>query len=70
MQALQPRFKGMDPALFRAAFEEQAHLSPKSARADEKAFANAQTFTLEAGLLKPSEALKSFKPLYTNAYFD
>jgi ABC-type nitrate/sulfonate/bicarbonate transport system substrate-binding protein len=62
------RFKEMDPALVRTAFEDQRKLLQRHPITEEKALQNAQTFAIKAGLLKAGEERASFAGVFNNAF--
>jgi ABC-type nitrate/sulfonate/bicarbonate transport system substrate-binding protein len=63
-----PRFKTLDPALLRAAFDRARKSLKRTPTASDEAMAKAQDFAVAAGLLKPQERLASFAGTYTNDY--
>jgi hypothetical protein len=68
LELLKKRFSTMDPALLAAAWEVVSKAHAKDLRVPLKGLENAQRVSLEAQLLKPEDALKSFDGLYTDEF--
>ncbi len=68
LEILKKRFSTMDPALLAAAWEVVSKAHAKDIRVPLKGLENAEKVSLEAKLLKPEDALKSYDGLYTAEY--
>ena len=68
LEILKKRFSTMDPALLAAAWEVVSKAHAKDLRVPLKGLENAEKVSLEAKLLKPEDALKSYDGLYTDEY--
>lgn len=67
-KVLRKRFPTMNDRLLTAAWQRTRLAHAASVGVDERQFANSQTLSLAARLLKPDEALASFGSLYTNEF--
>ena len=65
---LKRRFPNTDPAVVEASFAVMRKAMPNPPLVDAKALANADRINIEAGFIKPSDALKSYDDLFTNEY--
>lgn len=65
LELLKKRFKTMDQALLKAAFEVVAKAHAKDIRVTVPGLENSQRVSLEAKLLDPKDALKNYDGLYT-----
>jgi sulfonate transport system substrate-binding protein len=65
---LAKRIRGMDPTVFKEAFDLLVKWMPKTPHMDEQKFARAQEVMLIGKMIKPSEKLTSFTSVYTNKY--
>lgn len=65
---LHARIPGMEPEVFRKAFELLLKWIPKTPHMDDSKFANAQEVMLIGRMIRPSEKLSSFAAIYTNKY--
>ncbi len=68
LEILKKRFSTMDPTLLAAAWEVVSKAHAKDIRVPLKGLENAEKVSLEAKLLKPEDALKSYDGLYTAEY--
>jgi DNA-binding protein YbaB len=68
LELLKKRFSTMDPALLAAAWEVVSKAHAKDIRVSLKGLENSQNVSLEAKLLKPEDALKSYDGLFTADY--
>jgi ABC-type nitrate/sulfonate/bicarbonate transport system substrate-binding protein len=68
LELLKKRFNTMDPALLAAAWEVVAKAHARDIRVTQPGLVNSQNVSLEAKLLKPEDALKSYEGLYTEDY--
>jgi NitT/TauT family transport system substrate-binding protein len=68
LELLKKRFSTMDPALLAAAWEVVSKAHAKDIRVPLKGLENSQRVSLEAKLLKPEDALKSYDGLFTDEY--
>ena len=67
-ELLKKRFASMDPALLAAAWKVVAQAHAKDIRVTVAGLENSQKVSLEAKLLDPKDALKSFEGLYTDEF--
>jgi NitT/TauT family transport system substrate-binding protein len=67
-ELLKKRFATMDPALLAAAWKVVAQAHAKDIRVTVAGLENSQKVSLEAKLLDPKDALKSFEGLYTDEF--
>jgi hypothetical protein len=65
---LKKRFAKMDPALLAAAWKVAQKAHAKDIRINDKQLENSQKVSLDAKLLEPKDALKSFAGLYTDEF--
>ena len=65
---LAKRFPTLDAKVLKAAFEEARNATPRVPVPTLKALENAETYNVDAGLMKPEEKLKNFDGLYTDAF--
>jgi len=65
---MQKRFSTLDPKLLATAFEEVRSVSPRPPAPTKDALANADTYNIDAGLMKPDERLKSYDAIFTDKY--
>jgi len=68
LEILRKRFGRMDPSVLEKAFGLIRQSSSKTGKIEENSFTQAQDFMLATGILKPSEKLTSFSPIYTNRF--
>jgi len=68
LAALSPRFKDMDPGVFRAAFDEQRQAAQRHPVTTDQALRNTQDFCVGAGLIAPDEKREDFAGYYVNDY--
>lgn len=68
LAALAPRFKDMDPTVFRAAFEEQRRAAQRVPVTTDRALRATQEFCATAGLINPEEKRDDFAGYYVNDY--
>ncbi len=68
MAALEKRFGGIDDAVFAAAYQASADLTPQPPVVTAQELENAERMNIEAGFLKPSEKLGSYDKLFTNEF--
>lgn len=68
LEILKKRFSTMDPVLLAAAWEVVSKAHAKDLRVPLKGLQNAEKVSLEAKLLKPEDALKSYDGLFTDEY--
>lgn len=67
-EVLKKRFAKMDPGLLKAAWEGTRRAHAKDFRVNDAMLENSQKISLEAKLLEPKDALKSFDGLYTDEF--
>jgi ABC-type nitrate/sulfonate/bicarbonate transport system substrate-binding protein len=67
-EVLKKRFAKMDPALLKAAWDRTQQAHAKDNRVTIPMLENSQKVSLQAKLLDPKDALKSFDGLYTDEY--
>jgi len=67
-EVLTKRFAKMDPELLKAAWKQALAAHAKDIRVNVQQLENSQKVSLEAKLLDPADALKSFDGLYTDEY--
>lgn len=65
---LKKRFATLDDALLAASFEVIRKITPVPPTVSAQELANAESFNVDAGLMKPEERLKSYDGLYTDKY--
>jgi NitT/TauT family transport system substrate-binding protein len=65
---LKKRFATFDDKLLSAAFAEVLKGTPRPPAVSRAELENAETYNVDAGLLKPEEKLKSYDGLFTDAY--
>jgi len=65
---LKKRFPQIDERQLAVAFEDIRKITPRDLRLSAEAFEKAERFNVEAGLLKPDEALKSYDGLFTDQF--
>jgi sulfonate transport system substrate-binding protein len=65
---LKKRFAQLDERQLAAAFEDIRKITPRSLLVTKAGFENAENFSIEAGLLKPEEKLKSYDGLFTDQF--
>jgi ABC-type nitrate/sulfonate/bicarbonate transport system substrate-binding protein len=65
---LKKRFPTLDDKLMAAGFAELQKVTPSPPAPTRAAIENAETFNVDAGLLKPEEKLKSYDGLFTDQY--
>lgn len=65
---LRRRFPRLDMKVLAMSFDEVRRISPNPPRINEKGLENAQRLSVEAGLLKPKDEIKSFRGLFTNKF--
>jgi NitT/TauT family transport system substrate-binding protein len=65
---MQKRFSTLDPKLLAVAFEEVRSVSPRPPVPTKEALANADTYNIDAGLMKADERLKSYDGIFTDKY--
>jgi NitT/TauT family transport system substrate-binding protein len=65
---LKKRFPRMDDRLLALAFEDVRKITPRALTVSKAGLENAELFTIEAGLLRPEEKLKSYDGLFTDAF--
>ena len=65
---LKKRFASLDNALLAAAFKEILKGTPRPPVVTKADLEHAETYNIDAGLLKPEEKLKSYDGLYTDEY--
>ncbi len=68
LAALKKRFAALDPKAMEASFEVLRKITPVPPTPSLAAIRANDTFNIEAGLMKPDEALKSFDGLFTDKY--
>jgi ABC-type nitrate/sulfonate/bicarbonate transport system substrate-binding protein len=68
LELLKKRFNTMNPDLLKAAWEVVVKAHARDIRVTEAGLANSQKVSLEAKLLKPEDALKSYAGLFTSDY--
>jgi hypothetical protein len=68
LQILRKRFDKLDPALLDAAWQVVSKAHAQDARVTIVGLENSQKVSLEAGLLEPKDALKSFDGLFTDEF--
>jgi len=68
LAALQKRFAKLDPKALAAAFEVLRKVTPMPPTPSLEAISANDRFNVEAGLMQPSEELKSFDGLFTDKY--
>ncbi len=65
---MQKRFSTLDPKLLATAFEEVRSVSPRPPVPTVDAIEHADTYNIDAGLMKPEERLKSYAALISDKY--
>src|SRR3954463_1529404 len=65
---LKKRFATLDDKLLAAGFEQIRKATPARPVTERAAFENGELYSIEAGLLKPEDKLKSYDGLYTDEY--
>lgn len=65
---LQKRFPKLAPNVLHAAFETELSITPNPPVPTAKGFENTDLYNIDAGLMKPSEKLKSYDGLFTDKY--
>jgi NitT/TauT family transport system substrate-binding protein len=65
---LKKRFAQLDERQLAAAFEDIRKITPRSLIVTKTGFENAELFSIEAGLLKPQDKLKSYDGLFTDQF--
>lgn len=65
---LEKRFSKTDPAVVAASFDVMRQAMPNPPRVAAKALANADRINVEAGFIKPEDALKTYDDLFTNEF--
>jgi len=65
---LRKRFAQLDERQLAAAFQDIRKITPRSLLVTRAGFENAENFSIEAGLLKPEEKLKSYDGLFTDQF--
>jgi hypothetical protein len=65
---LKKRFAAFDDALLAAAFERILKGTPRPPTVTRAELENAETYNVDAGLLRADEKLKSYDGLFTDAY--
>ena len=65
---LKKRFPTLDDKLLKASFEELQKVTPSPPVVNRAIIENSEKFNVDAGLLKPEEALKSYDGLFTNEF--
>ena len=65
---LAKRFPTVDRKVLDAAFKEARDATPRVPAPTLKALENAETYNVDAGLMKPEDRLKNFDGLYTDAF--
>jgi ABC-type nitrate/sulfonate/bicarbonate transport system substrate-binding protein len=65
---LKKRFATLDERVLAAGFEQIRKATPRSPVTVRGALENGETYSVEAGLLKPEDKLKSYDDLYTDEY--
>jgi ABC-type nitrate/sulfonate/bicarbonate transport system substrate-binding protein len=65
---MKKRFSTLDPKLLETAFDEVRSVSPRPPAPTKDALANADTYNIDAGLMKPDERLKSYDAIFTDKY--
>ena len=68
LEILRKRFDKLDPALLNAAWQVVSKAHAQDARVTVAGLENSQRVSLEAGLLEPKDALKSFDGLFTDEF--
>jgi DNA-binding protein YbaB len=68
LEILKKRFSTMDPTLLASAWQVVSKAHAKDIRVPLKGLENAEKVSLEAKLLKPEDALKTYDGLYTAEY--
>jgi len=68
LNILRKRFDKMDPKLLEAAWETVRMAHAKDIRVTEQSLVNSEKVSIEAKLLKPEDALKSYKDVFTNEF--
>jgi NitT/TauT family transport system substrate-binding protein len=65
---MQKRFSTLDPKLLEAAFNVVRSVSPSPPVPTKAALENADTYNIDAGLMKPEDKLKSYDAIFTDKY--
>ena len=65
---LKKRFASFDDNLLSAAFGQILKVTPRPPAVSRADLENAETYNVDAGLLKPDEKLKSYDGLFTDEY--
>jgi NitT/TauT family transport system substrate-binding protein len=65
---LAKRFPTLDAKVLAAAFDEARKATPRIPAPTRQALENAETYNVDAGLMKPEEKLKNFDGLYTDEF--
>jgi ABC-type nitrate/sulfonate/bicarbonate transport system substrate-binding protein len=65
---LKKRFASLDDKVLAAGFEQIRKATPRVPITEKAALENGEIYSIDAGLLKPEEKLKSYDGLYTDIY--
>ena len=68
LEILRKRFDKLDPEMLNAAWQVASKAHAQDARVTIAGLENSQRVSLEAGLLEPKDALKSFEGLFTDEF--
>lgn len=68
LASLAKRFPTLDARVVAAAFEEVRKATPRVPTPNQQALENAETYNVDAGLMKPEDRLKDFDGLFTDAF--
>jgi ABC-type nitrate/sulfonate/bicarbonate transport system substrate-binding protein len=68
LEILRKRFDRLDPEMLNAAWQVASKAHAQDARVTIAGLENSQRVSLEAGLLEPKDALKSFEGLFTDEF--